>query len=89
MCAFVNDRLDAQVLGGLKLLGVRLLVLRCSGFNHVDLEAAAELGIAVGRVPEYSPHAVAEYTAALVLTLNRKISPAAAPCSTPAPRSTR
>lgn len=73
VCAFVNDHLDAGVLRGLQRLGVRLLVLRCSGFNHVDLAAAAELGIAVGRVPEYSPHAVAEYTAALVLTLNRKI----------------
>lgn len=73
VCAFVNDHLDAEVLGGLQRLGVRLLVLRCAGFNHVDLAAAAELGIAVGRVPEYSPHAVAEYTAALALTLNRKI----------------
>ncbi len=73
VCAFVNDRLDAEVLRGLQRLGVRLVVLRCSGFNQVDLAAAAELGIAVGRVPEYSPYAVAEYTAALVLTLNRKI----------------
>ncbi|MDP1648028.1 MAG: 2-hydroxyacid dehydrogenase [Rubrivivax sp.] len=73
VCAFVNDHLDAEVLRGLQRLGVRLLVLRCAGFNHVDLAAAAALGIAVGRVPEYSPYAVAEYTAALVLTLNRKI----------------
>jgi D-lactate dehydrogenase len=73
VCAFVNDHLDAEVLRGLHRLGVHLLVLRCAGFNHVDLRAASDLGIAVGRVPEYSPHAVAEYTAALVLTLNRKI----------------
>jgi len=73
VCAFVNDHLDAVVLRGLHRLGVQLLVLRCAGFNHVDLQAASDLGIAVGRVPEYSPHAVAEYTAALVLTLNRKI----------------
>ena len=73
VCAFVNDRLDAEVLGQLHRLGVRLVVLRCAGFNHVDLGAAAALGIAVGRVPEYSPHAVAEHTIALVLTLNRKI----------------
>lgn len=73
VCAFVNDQLDAQVLQGLHDLGVRLVALRCAGFNHVDLEAAAALGVAVGRVPEYSPYAVAEHTAALMLTLNRKI----------------
>lgn len=73
VCAFVNDRLDAVVLERLHALGVRLVVLRCAGFNHVDLEAAARLGVAVGRVPAYSPHAVAEHTVALVLTLNRKI----------------
>jgi D-lactate dehydrogenase len=73
VCAFVNDRLDADTLRGLHGLGVRLVVLRSAGFNHVDLAVAAELGIAVGRVPEYSPHAVAEHTVALLLTLNRKI----------------
>ena len=73
VCVFVNDRLDAEVLRGLHAGGVRLVALRCAGFNHVDLAAAAALGLAVGRVPEYSPHAVAEHTAALVLTLNRKI----------------
>jgi D-lactate dehydrogenase len=73
VCAFVNDRLDAEVLQRLHALGVRLVALRSAGFNHVDLEAAAALGIAVGRVPEYSPHAVAEHAVALVLTLNRKI----------------
>lgn len=72
VCAFVNDKLDATVLRGLHALGVRLVVLRCAGFNQVDLATAAELGLMVGRVPEYSPHAVAEYTAALVLALNRK-----------------
>jgi D-lactate dehydrogenase len=73
VCAFVNDRLDAPTLERLHLLGVRLVALRCAGFNQVDLVAAAALGVAVGRVPEYSPHAVAEHTVALVLTLNRKI----------------
>jgi len=72
VCAFVNDRLDAAALEGLHALGVRLVALRCAGFNNVDLAAAARLGMAVGRVPEYSPHAVAEHTAALLLTLNRK-----------------
>jgi lactate dehydrogenase-like 2-hydroxyacid dehydrogenase len=67
-----GDRLDGEVLRRLSL-GVRLVVLRRAGFNHVDLEAAAALGIAIGRMPEYSPYAVAEHTAALVLTLNRKI----------------
>ena len=73
VCVFVNDQLDRKVLEGLRGLGVRLVVLRCAGFNQVDLVAAQELGIAVGRVPEYSPHAVAEHTLALLLTLNRKI----------------
>jgi D-lactate dehydrogenase len=73
VCAFVNDRLDAAVLRALHAQGTRLVVLRCAGFNQVDLEAAAALGVAVGRVPEYSPHAVAEHTVALLLTLNRKI----------------
>lgn len=73
VCAFVNDQLTRPVLQALVDLGVRLVVLRCAGFNQVDLVAAHELGIAVGRVPEYSPYAVAEHTLALLLTLNRKI----------------
>lgn len=73
VCAFVNDTLDATVLSLLRAQGVRLVVLRSAGFNHVDLHAAAELEVAIGRVPEYSPRAVAEHTAALMLTLNRRI----------------
>lgn len=73
VCAFVNDTLDAEVLTLLHDQGVRLVVLRCAGFNHVDLEAAARLGIAVGRVPEYSPYAVAEHAVALLLMLNRHL----------------
>lgn len=72
VCAFVNDDLGAGVLRALHALGVRLVALRSAGFNHIDLAAAAALGIAVGRVPEYSPHAVAEHTVALILALNRK-----------------
>lgn len=53
--------------------GVKLLALRCAGFNNVDLDAAAAAGITVVRVPAYSPYAVAEYTVALMLSLNRKI----------------
>ena len=73
VCSFVNDRLDAACLKKLSELGVRLVALRCAGFNHVDREAAGKLGITVVRVPAYSPHAVAEHTVALLLTLNRKI----------------
>lgn len=72
VCAFVNDRLDEPVLTRLQELGVRCVLLRCAGFNQVDLVAAQRLGLAVARVPEYSPHAVAEHTLALLLTLVRK-----------------
>ena len=73
VCSFVNDRLDRAALTTLHGEGVRLIALRSAGYNHVDLEAAAALGIAVVRVPAYSPHAVAEHAVALLLTLNRKI----------------
>ena len=73
VCVFVNDKLDARVLEALAPLGVRLVALRCSGFNNVDLGTAARLGITVVRVPAYSPHAVAEHTVALMLALNRKL----------------
>jgi D-lactate dehydrogenase len=73
VCAFVNDRLDAPVLEALKSLGIRYLALRSAGFNHVDLETAARLGLSVARVPAYSPYAVAEHTVALILDLDRKI----------------
>ncbi|MEX0657568.1 MAG: 2-hydroxyacid dehydrogenase [Egibacteraceae bacterium] len=73
VCAFVNDDLGAEVLAALAEQSVRLVALRSAGFNHVDLARAAELGITVARVPAYSPHAVAEHTVALILTLNRKI----------------
>lgn len=72
VCAFVNDDLSAPVIARLAAAGVRLLALRSAGFNHVDIAAAARAGIAVGRVPAYSPHAVAEHAVALILTLNRK-----------------
>lgn len=73
VCSFVNDRVDAAALRILRDGGTRLLALRSAGYNHVDLTAAAQLGISVVRVPEYSPHAVAEHTVALMLALNRKI----------------
>lgn len=73
VCVFVNDCLDQQVLGELSSQSTRLLALRSAGFNHVDLEAAARLKFTVARVPNYSPHAVAEHTVGLMLALNRKL----------------
>lgn len=73
VCIFVNDRVDRECLTTLAALGVRLVALRCAGFNNVDRAAAAELGITVVRVPAYSPHAVAEHAVALLLALNRKL----------------
>lgn len=72
VCVFVNDELDRTVLAMLKGAGVRMIALRCAGFNNVDLAAAKELGMQVARVPAYSPHAVAEHAVAILLTLNRK-----------------
>lgn len=73
VCVFVNDRLDRPCLAALAEAGVQHVALRCAGFNNVDLVAARELGLTVTRVPAYSPHAVAEHTLALLLTLNRRI----------------
>lgn len=73
VCVFVNDRLDEGVIDRLASSGVRLVALRCAGFNNVDLAAATRAGIAVVRVPAYSPHAVAEFTIGLLLSLDRKI----------------
>ena len=70
---FVNDQLDAATLEILAALGVKLITLRCAGFNQVDLVAAARFSLPVVRVPEYSPHAVAEHTIGLMLTLDRRL----------------
>jgi D-lactate dehydrogenase len=72
VCVFVNDVVDAAIVKLLSEQGNGLIVLRCAGFNNVDLKAAAALGVKVVRVPAYSPHSVAEHTLALILTLNRK-----------------
>lgn len=72
VCAFVNDKLTAEVLEALADKGVKTIALRCAGFNNVDLEAAKRLGLNVCRVPAYSPDAVAEFALSLMLTLNRK-----------------
>ncbi len=73
VCVFVNDHADRACLESLAALDVKLIALRCAGHNNVDLAAARALGLAVVRVPAYSPHAVAEHTVGLLLTLNRKI----------------
>jgi len=73
VCAFVNDRLNKVTLQALSATGTRLIALRSAGFNHVDLASARDLDLKIVRVPEYSPHAVAEHAVALILSLNRKI----------------
>lgn len=72
VCVFVNDQLNAEVIAQLAARNIKIIALRCAGFNNVDLQAAQKQGIAVVRVPAYSPHAVAEHAVALIMTLNRK-----------------
>ena len=72
ICSFVNDHLDANVLKKMADMNVKNIVLRCAGYNQVDLKNAYELGIRICRVPTYSPEAVAEHAVALLLTLSRK-----------------
>jgi len=73
VCIFVNDGCTGPVLRALSKAGVRLVLLRCAGFNNVDLREAAALGIPVMRVPRYSPHAVAEHAVALLMCATRKL----------------
>lgn len=73
VCVFVNDVVDSEVINVLAECGVKLIALRCAGYNNVDLKAAAVAGIKVVRVPAYSPYAVAEHGAALLLSLTRHI----------------
>ncbi|MBN8824185.1 MULTISPECIES: 2-hydroxyacid dehydrogenase [unclassified Spirosoma] len=73
ICVFVHDQLNAPTLQRLADLGIKLVALRCTGYNQVDIETAQQLGIRVLRVPTYSPHSVAEHTVALLMALNRKI----------------
>ncbi len=72
VCIFVNDVANADVLEALRAGGTTLVALRCTGFNNVDLEAAARLGVKVVRVVDYSPYSVAEHAVALLLAINRK-----------------
>ena len=71
VCAFVNDTINASVVNQLVDLGVKCLVMRCAGYNNVDLKAC-EGRLPVFRVPAYSPYAVAEHAMALLLTINRR-----------------
>ncbi len=72
VCAFVNDDLSAPVLAALSECGVKLVAMRCAGFDRVDLAAAKTLGMQVVRVPAYSPEAVAEHAVGLMMCLNRR-----------------
>lgn len=73
VCVFVNDDANAATLAALQSQDVKMIALRCAGFNNVDIKACNTMGISVARVPSYSPYAVAEHAAALLLSLNRKI----------------
>jgi D-lactate dehydrogenase len=70
---FVNDSVDAHVLKHLAAGGTKLVATRSTGFNHIDVETAKDLGVRVVRVTHYSPNSVAEFAVGLLLTLNRKI----------------
>ena len=74
VCVFVNDNVDAEVLGILAAQGTHLVATRSTGYNHIDAQAAERLGIAVVRVTDYSPHSVAEFAVGLLLAVNRKIA---------------
>ncbi len=73
VCVFVNDDVNSKVIDTLAEYGIKVIALRCAGFNNVDYKYAASKGIKVVRVPAYSPYAVAEHAMALLQTLNRKI----------------
>ena len=73
VCVFVNDVVNSTVIDQLSELGVKIIALRCAGFNNVDFKYAEQKGITVVRVPAYSPYAVAEHAIALLMTSTRKI----------------
>ena len=72
VCAFVNDDVSAPTVDALNKLGIKIIAMRCAGYNNVDIRYAQDK-IPVVRVPAYSPHAVADHAMALLLTLNRRI----------------
>ena len=71
ICAFVSSDVGTETIEVLHACGVKLILMRCAGYNNVDLETTAKCGIQVARVPGYSPEAVAEHAMALALTANR------------------
>ena len=73
ICAFVNADLGAEVITRLHEIGIKCILLRCAGFNNVDLKKTAEYGMTVLRVPGYSPEAVAEHAMTLALAVNRHL----------------
>jgi len=73
VCIFVNDSCPRSAVETLKTCGVKLILLRCAGYNNVDLQAARECGIKVARVPSYSPYAVAEHAMSILMTANRRL----------------
>ena len=73
VCIFVNDNVTEQIAEALASLGIKLILLRCAGFNNVNVDATRSLCITVLRVPSYSPAAVAEFSMASILTVNRKL----------------
>ncbi|MEL6257106.1 MAG: 2-hydroxyacid dehydrogenase [Bacteroidota bacterium] len=72
VCAFVNDNLNSTVVKALSNNGIKMIAMRCAGFNNVDIKSSMHHGVKVARVPAYSPEAIAEHSLALILTLNRK-----------------
>lgn len=72
VCVFVNDKIDKETIVALSKIGIKGILLRCAGYNNIDLKAAKQYNIKVLRVPAYSPEAVAEHALALIMTLNRK-----------------
>ena len=73
VCAFVNSDVGTETVKALHEFGVKVILMRCAGFNNVDVEAAGRYGIPVLRVPGYSPEAVAEHAMALALGVNRRL----------------
>lgn len=73
ICVFVNTMINGELMKALKQMGVKLILLRCAGFNNIDLNAAKDNNIMVMRVPSYSPEAVAEMAITLAMAVNRKV----------------
>ena len=73
VCVFVNDNVNRDTITQLAAGGTRIIATRTAGYNQIDLQAAEEMGLAVVRVPAYSPNAISEFTVGLILTLGRQI----------------